>query len=161
MIEIAEWVHFPIAKPIVLGSLIALGLAAIFYIIGGMLAAFLIFLFVGLIVTAKVYHRIRVNNLDIPPVYIDGDDICCYYDEESVLTFSLSDLYYARGKIRKFFHLLPGGVVSWGSYNYGKLIIYYYDNNRKCKFVLNCVYQPENAAVNLMDYVDSQLAQKR
>ena len=63
------------------------------------------------------------------------------------------DLYYAKGKHKKFFHHY-GRFIEWGSYNYGKIKVYYDDDEKKECFVIKNVFEPEEAAYKLMQYVE-------
>ena len=152
MQTIAERVFRPITKKIILGSVFSIFISAIFLNVH--IAVAIIAFFISASITGViVYLIVRANNDDIPPIYVEGENIYCY-NGKVILEFPVRDFYYAKGKQKKYFHIW-GRFISWGTYNYGKVKIYFNDNGRKKKFVIKNVLEPEQSAFELMDYVEN------
>ena len=152
MQTIAKGVFRPITKTIILGSVFSILISAMFLNVH--IAVAIIAFFISASITGvTVYFIVRVNNDDTPPIYVEGENIYCY-NGKVILEFPVRDFYYANGKQKKYFHIW-GGFISWGTYNYGKVKIYFDDNGRKKKFVIKNVFEPEKSAFELMGYVEN------
>ena len=101
----------------------------------------------------RVYFIRQTNFDDTPPICVEGDKIYCY-NGRALLELPVTDFYSAKGKYKKYFHVL-GTFISWGTYNYGKVKIYFDNDGKKEKFVIKNVLEPEQAALDLMEYAEN------
>ena len=149
---IAKRVYRSLAKPIIWGIIFSLLFASVFLAPGLFGVAIVTFLVSGFLFGFRVYLISKANNDDTPPIWVDGETIYCY-NGKVILEFPVQDLYYAKGRYKKYVHFY-GNFISWGSYNYGKVKIFYDDNGSKQKFVIKNVLEPQNSALELMQYVE-------
>ncbi|MBR3895094.1 MAG: DnaJ domain-containing protein [Clostridia bacterium] len=151
MKTIAERVIRPITKTILLGILLSLLFSAVFFS-PHFVAVIVVFFMCCAILAVRVYFILQANHDETPPIYVEGENIYCY-NGKVILEFPVWDLYYAKGKNKKYFHVF-GNFVSWGTYHYGKIKVCYDDDGKKETFVIKNVLEPENAAIRLMQYVE-------
>ena len=157
---IAERVYRPLVKPIIWGIILTAGItlvsSGIFFgaelIVLGIIVAIVAFLGSGYLFILRIRNISNANNDETNPIWVDGETIYCY-NGKVILEFPVQDLYYAKGRYKKYVHFY-GYFISWGSYNYGKVKIFYDDNGSKQKFIIKNVLEPENAALQLMQYVE-------
>lgn len=152
MTIIAERVFRPVTKTIIMGVLLSFLIALVFYNLH-IVAACIAFLVCCTIQGIRVYFIVQSNQDDTPPIYADGENIYCY-NGKVILEFPVKDLYYAKGKHKKYFRIF-GNFLSWGTYNYGEVKIYYDNDGRKECFAVKNVLEPEDAAIDLMQYADT------
>jgi len=156
----AEWIHRSIVKTIIKGIIwLILSFCLLFLFISTELVPLAVFS--GLLILAvcfftalNAYMIIKTNREDTPPIYIEGNNIFCY-NGKAILEFPMSDLYYAKGKNKKYFHVFAG-FITWGTRNYGKICICFDNEGKKEKFYIKNVYEPKKAAQTLMQYVECQ-----
>lgn len=169
---LAEWVHRSIVKTLIIGILISLLFAAgvVCAIIIGIMDNDPVSLFCGgglaiavfalsvTVTVLKVRSAVRQNNDEDPPIYADLEkNLICFNNGKYLLEIPYADFCRAKGKHARYFHLLPGGFISWGTYNYGKVIVRYLDEDKKRKFVIKYVLEPEAASYVLENYIQKRL----
>ncbi len=146
---IARRVYRSLGKTIFLGILLSIIISVPLYFIH--IAWTIVgFIICCVILGVKVSSISKFNNNPTHPIFIKDDKIYCNDGKESI-SFPVKNLYYAIGKSKKYFHIFAS-FISWGTYNYGKIKVYFRYHGQDVKFVIKYVLEPETAAVILNDY---------
>lgn len=94
----------------------------------------------------------KVNQEEIPPIYAEEKNIFLY-DGESHIEIPIERIVRVVGKNKRYFHFY-GRFFSWGTYNYGKVSVCYWDESgQKSVIAIHHVFWPEDAAYKVVEYV--------
>jgi len=143
----ANRVRLSIVKPILLCLLLIL---FAFYlgtwVLGVFLSLPILVLFVWII-----KNRIELNREETPSVYVEnGNFYCC--DGHNLWEIPIENIGYAKGKNKKYLHFFVG-FISWGTYNYGKLKLFYLDGDSETSLTLKYILDPVETATTINIYL--------
>ena len=160
MTVLADWVYRPITKNIVLG--VILSILSIFGIVmsrvsgseDGVIILTLALIGVVWITVVSCRRKTKVNQEEIPPIYAEEKNLFLY-DGESHVKIPVDRIVRVVGKNKRYFHFY-GRFYSWGTYNFGKVSVCYWDKiGQKKVIVIHHVYKPEDAADKVVEYMQN------
>ncbi len=156
MTVLANWVYRPITKNIVLG--VILSLLSVAGIVASLsdseMCIILVLVLIGVvcITVFSCIEKTKVNQEETPPIYAKGK-ILFLYDGTSLVEIPIDRIVRVVGKNKRYFHIYAR-FFSWGTYNYGKVSVCYWDkNNKKSVFKISPIFKPEDVSDKVMQYI--------
>jgi len=124
----------------------AIGFAFETWWLGVLLSLPILALFVWII-----KRRIEWNREETPAIYMkNGNLYCC--DGRTLWEIPIENVGYAKGKNKKYVHIFAA-FISWGTYNYGKLKLFYLDGDRETSLTLKYILNPVETSIAINDYL--------
>ena len=158
MTVLANWVYRPITKNIVLG--VILSLLSVAGIVASLsdseMCIILVLVLIGVvcITVFSCIEKTKVNREETPPIYAKGK-ILFLYDGTNRVEIPIDRIVRVVGKNKRYFHFYVR-FFSWGTYNYGKVSVCYWDkNNKKSVFKISLIFKPEDVSDKIIQYIQN------
>ena len=155
MKQLAEWVYISPAKSIVWTVILC---AFSFFISFSIASVFLMISAVTIVSVGilLIHRRLKYNSAKETHPPVCGDDNCLiFFDGDSMLKISCSDIIDIIGRNKKYFHYY-GYMISWGTKNYGTLTVLYQQQENRQKLLIREIYEPQMAAERIFYYAQER-----